>query len=84
MAREAPEDPYSGLAPEDKLLTGAGPDVDGDDGYDPLPVDVKARALATEEAARSIEGVTNSEGAGISAGRSVVALATSHGFCRGY
>jgi PmbA protein len=31
-----------------------------------------------------VEGVTNSEGAGVSAGRSVVALATSTGFCRGY
>jgi predicted Zn-dependent protease len=29
MAREAPEDPYSGLAPEEKLLRGAGPDVEG-------------------------------------------------------
>ena len=84
MAREAPEDPYAGLAPEDRLLRGPGPDVDGDDGCDPLPTELKARALATEEAARAVEGVTNSEGAGISAGRSVIALATSHGFCRGY
>jgi PmbA protein len=37
-----------------------------------------------EEAARGVAGVTNSEGAGVSSGRSVVALATSHGFCRGY
>lgn len=84
MAREAPEDPYSGLAPEDRLLREGGPDVEGDDGGDPLPTDLKTRALATEEAARAVPGVTNSEGAGISAGRSVIALATSHGFCRGY
>jgi PmbA protein len=58
--------------------------VDGDDGADPAPTALKAQALAIEEAARGVAGVTNSEGAGVSAGRSVVALATSHGFCRGY
>jgi PmbA protein len=84
MAREAPEDPYAGLAPEERLLRGTALDLAADDGADPTPVELKARALATEEAARSVPGVTNSEGAGMSAGRTVVALATSHGFCRGY
>lgn len=84
MAREAPEDPFAGLAPEDRLMRGDGPDVDGDDGHDPTPAELKARAHAIEDAARSVAGVTNSEGAGVSAGRSVIALATSHGFCRGY
>lgn len=84
MAREAPEDKYAGLAPEDRLLKGPGPDVDGDDGCDPLPTELKAMALEIENAARTIAGVTNSEGAGVSAGRSVIALATTHGFCRGY
>jgi PmbA protein len=84
MAREAPEDPYAGLAPEDRLLRGAAPDVEADDGADPSPVALKERALAIEEVARSVSGITNSEGAGMSAGRTVIALATSHGFCRGY
>jgi PmbA protein len=84
MAREAPEDAWSGLAPEDKLMRGEGPDVDSEDGQDPAPTLLKARALEMEEAARGVAGVTNSEGAGMSAGRSVIALATSHGFCRGY
>ncbi|MEA3053245.1 MAG: PmbA protein [Sphingomonadales bacterium] len=84
MAREAPEDPWSGLAPEDRLMLEPGPDVEGDDGADPSPVELKARALATEDAGRGIAGVTNSEGAGVSAGRTMLALATSHGFCRGY
>ncbi|MFL6862110.1 MAG: TldD/PmbA family protein [Allosphingosinicella sp.] len=84
MAREAPEDPYAGLAPEALLLKGAAPDVEADDGADPSPAELKARALEAEDAARAVEGITNSEGAGFSAGRSIVALATSHGFCRGY
>jgi PmbA protein len=84
MAREAPEDPYSGLAPEELLLRDGGVDVEGDDGADPAPTELKQRALAIENAARSVPGVTNSEGAGVSAGRSVTALATSAGFCRGY
>ncbi|HZH05942.1 MAG TPA: DNA gyrase modulator, partial [Lautropia sp.] len=48
MAREAPEDPYSGLAPEDRLLRGPGPDVCGDDGADPAPTTLKAMALEIE------------------------------------
>ena len=84
MAREAPEDPYAGLAPDEMLLRDGGVDVEGDDGADPSPSELKERALATEDAARAVAGVTNSEGAGVSAGRSVIALATSAGFCRGY
>ena len=84
MAREAPEDPYSGLAPEERLFRGAMPDLDSDDCADPSPVMLKAQALEAEDAARAVAGVTNSEGAGVSAGRSVVALATSHGFVHGY
>jgi len=80
MAKEAPKDQYAGLAPQDRLLTGAVPDFDGDDGLDPDPALLRAAALECEDAARAIPGVTNSEGAGASAGRSIFALATSHGF----
>ena len=84
MAREAPEDPYSGIAPVELLFRGALPELGADDGADPSPADLKQRALATEDAGRAVPGVTNSEGAGASSGRTVVALATSNGFCRGY
>jgi PmbA protein len=84
MAREAPEDPWSGLAPEDRLLTGEPISVDGDDGADPSPQMLRDRATEAEAAARAVTGVTNSEGSGASAGRSMVALATSHGFARAY
>jgi PmbA protein len=84
MAQEAPEDVYAGLAPDDKLLRGAAPDLDLDDGQEPSPEALKARALAAEDAARAVSGVTNSEGASAAAGRSQIALATSHGFLAGY
>ena len=80
MAREAPEDQYAGLAPKGRLLNGDMPDLDADDGKDPDPAMLRAAALECEDAARAIPGVTNSEGAGASAGRSIFALATSHGF----
>ncbi|UAK23990.1 TldD/PmbA family protein [Sphingomonas nostoxanthinifaciens] len=82
MAREAPEDDYAGLAPADRLLTGDAVPIDGDDGEDPSPAALRERAQAAEEAARGIAGVTNSEGAGASAGRTIMALATSTGFAR--
>jgi len=84
MAREAPEDAFSGLAPADRLLKGDAPDIDADDGEDPHPDRLRALALAAEEAARAITGVTNSEGAGASAGRTTMALATSTGFARAF
>jgi PmbA protein len=84
MAREAPEDEYAGLAPEDRLLRGEAVEIEADDGVDPSPSSLKERALAAEEAARAVAGVTNSEGAGASAGRTLMALATSAGFARGF
>ncbi len=84
MAREAPEDPWSGLAPQDRLMQAPSPDVEGDDGADPSPAHLRERAEAAEAAARDVAGVTNSEGAGASASRTVIALATSSGFARGY
>jgi PmbA protein len=80
MAREAPDDPYAGLAPVEMLLKDAPPEAESDDGLDPDPQDLRGVALACEDAARAVKGVTNSEGAGASAGRSIFALATSHGF----
>ena len=84
MAREAPEDAYAGLAPEEKLYRGGAPALESDDNADPSPTDLKAHSLALEDAARAVPGITNSEGGGVSAGRTVVALATSQGFVRGY
>lgn len=84
MAKEAPEDKYAGLAPEELILKTAPHPIDGDDGQDPQPEILREMALKAEDAARAVEGVTNSEGGGASAGRSIVALATSHGFSGAY
>lgn len=80
MAREAPEDPYAGLAPEDRLLRGPAPDLDLDDGGDMGSEALRDLALAAEDAARAVPGVTNSEGGGAASGQAVSALATSAGF----
>lgn len=84
MAREAPEDPYARLAPEDMLLRGKLPSLDLADDSEVDPAELKERALTVEEAARSTPGITNSEGGGASMGRSQVALATSTGFAASY
>jgi PmbA protein len=84
MAREAPEDPYAGLAPQDMLFRGAVPDLDLDDGSEADPQALREAALAAEDAARAVAGVTNSEGGTASHSRTRFALATSHGFAGGY
>ena len=84
MAREAPEDPYAGLAPSDLLQRGDLPFLDSADLQDPDPADLRSRALEAENAALAVAGVTNSSGAGASASASIIALATSGGFSGAY
>ncbi|MCE7795325.1 TldD/PmbA family protein [Sphingobium sufflavum] len=84
MAKEAPEDAWSGLAPEDRLMRGRPANLDIADEADPEPAVLRARALEAEDSARDVPGVTNSEGAGAGHGRSQVALVTSHGFAGAY
>src|SRR5579872_3255877 len=63
MAKEAPEDPFAGLAPRELLQRGDLPSLDSDDGIEPDPAELRARALEAEHAALAVEGVTNSSGA---------------------
>ena len=84
MAREAPEDRWAGLAPEARLMNGAPPLLDLADDGAVTPAELRTLAQAAEDAARSVAGVTNSEGGGASASSTVMALATSHGFAGGY
>ena len=84
MAREAPEDPYAGLAPPGLLQSGEAPSLDLFEQFEPDPADLRARSLEAEKAALEVPGVTNSSGAGASASASTIALATSGGFSGAY
>ena len=80
MARLAPEDPYAGLAPRDRLANGEAPDLDLFDPSEPSAASLEERAREVEHAARAIEGVTNSEGASAGWSSSTWRLVTSGGF----
>lgn len=84
MAREAPEDAYAGLAPEDRLMRRRLPSLDIEDDEEPTPADLRERAMAAEDSARGVPGVSNSEGAGAGFSRAQAALVTSHGFSGAY
>lgn len=83
MARVSPDDPYQGLA-DSSLLATAPRDLDLYDATTVSAADLKADALAAEEAALAVTGVTNSSGSGASAGLGGLVLATSHGFLGHY
>ncbi|PPQ35978.1 modulator protein [Rhodopila globiformis] len=78
MARVVPEDPFTGLA--DTWAPPAALDLDMDDPVEPSPDDLAARAIAAEDAAFAVPGVTNSEGGDASYGRNEIVLVTSAGF----
>jgi len=84
MAKQAPEDPFAGLAPGELLHQGPLAGLDSDDREEPDPTHLRGRALAAEQAALAVKGVTNSSGAGASASASMIALATSGGFSGAY
>ena len=84
MAGHAPEDEYAGLAPSESQFSGQLPELELDDPDRPDPESLREAALAVEDAARAIAGVTNSNGGSAGFSRSVVALATSTGFGRSY
>lgn len=83
MARATPDDPFAGLAEPDRLA-GDLPDLDLLDDTIPTVEQLTDRAREAEDAARAVEGVSNS--GGISAGWSVegLVLATSGGFSGSY
>ncbi len=80
MARLAPEDKFAGLAPDDLLTSRPFAVFDTNDGQHVTPEALKERALAAEDAALSVAGVTNSQGGSASVGHGVSAIATSAGF----
>lgn len=83
MARAVPEDPYCGLAPEQRLASVI-PDLDLCDQTEPAVETLIEAARRAEETALAVAGITNSEGAEAGWSRSDVVLAASNGFAGAY
>jgi len=80
MAKLAPEDPYAGLAPQDRLAQAPHADLDVFDPSERTAEALEAAAAEAEAAALSVEGVARSEGGHASWSASEWRLVTSHGF----
>jgi PmbA protein len=86
MAREAPEDPYAGIASPDQLAT----DLDAgalelfDPTEPPEPAALEEAARQAEAAAAAIAGVSQVQSASATQGTRRFHLATSAGFSGGY
>ncbi|NVD37932.1 TldD/PmbA family protein [Ensifer sp. HO-A22] len=83
MAKASPEDPFASLADPDRLAKSY-PDLQLFDTSEVSTDALTEAALAAEEAALAVSGVTNSSGAGASAGMGGLVLVTSHGFSGSY
>lgn len=79
MARAVPEDAYAGLADPDQLATEI-PDLEEFDPAEPSAEQMIDMVKTCEDAARAVPGITNSEGAEMSFGKSTVWLAATNGF----
>ncbi|MCA0929330.1 TldD/PmbA family protein [Ruegeria profundi] len=86
MAREAPEDPFAGLAHSDQLATGW--DLSAlelfDPAQEPAAEDLLQDALAAEAAALAVHGVSQVSDAAAGYGTHRVHLAATNGFSGGY
>lgn len=83
MAKAAPEDPYAGLADPEQLARET-PELDTYDSSEPDTQSLIDMARAAEDAARAVEGVTNSEGAEAGWSHSTIALAATNGLAQSY
>ncbi len=83
MAKVSPEDPVQGLA-DAAMLAKEVRDLDLFDDTVVSAAELTEVALAMEEAALGVKGVTNITGSGASAGSGGLVLATSHGFLGHY
>lgn len=84
MARMSPEDPYASLAPKALLARGPHADLDLYDPTERTADDLEAAAIAAEQAAMAVEGVSRSEGGDASWSTSEWQLVTSDGFVGTY
>ena len=86
MAKEAPEDPYIGLADPSQLATNW--DVDALEIFDatpePAPEELQADAAGAEAAALAVDGISQVQSASAGYGETRVHLAASNGFSGAY
>ena len=86
MAREAPENPYAGLADAEQLARGW--DVAAlelhDPSDEPAPSALQDDATRAEAAALDVKGITQVQSAGAAYGAREIHLAASNGFSGGY
>ncbi|MEX0957448.1 MAG: TldD/PmbA family protein [Rhizobiaceae bacterium] len=83
MARVSPEDPFQGLADPNRLARSP-KDLDLLDHTKLSADELREAALAMEEAALAVSGITNSGGSSAAAGLGGLVLATSDGFLGEY
>ena len=79
MAKLAPNNPFAGLATSNQIAN-EWDEINMLDPYEPSPTELIDRAKETEDSARSISGVTNSDGAEASWGKTHIAMIASNGF----
>ena len=77
-ARLLPEDAWAGLAAPGQLVT-CPPELDLADPVEPTPTELESAAAEAEDAARSVAGITNSDGATAAWSANRLALAASNG-----
>jgi PmbA protein len=83
MAKLAPEDQFCGLADPEQVAKNF-PVIDMADKVKFSAEQLMAQAREAEEAARSVKGVTNSDGVGAGWGETSVTIAASNGFSGAY
>lgn len=86
MAREAPEDPYAGLADPDQIARGlsSGALELFDPAPEPDPAALQEDARRAEAAALAVQGISKVDSASAAYGINAVWLAASNGFQGGY
>lgn len=86
MAREAPEDPYVGLADPDQLAENRASDwlEMFDPTPEPSPAELENDARTAESAALAVDGITQVSAASTGYGSQAIHLAASNGFSGGY
>ena len=83
MAKAAPEDPWCGIAEPEQIVRDF-PEMESYDPVEPETQHLIEMASEAEDAARSVKGVTNSEGAEAGYSKAQIGIAATNGFSQQY